>query len=149
MNELPKKAQDALDTLKTMSFQESDFYAPINFYKENADYQEAVTALEIAVRQMVQREYVAKEDVRALLANHSIRDYGDKPVFTPEIKAVIDDLDNLPILGKEEVPEITAEEAAVITGYKCPICRHYRLCHTPMLAPKCGDSYDHFEPKED
>lgn len=39
--------------------------------------------------------------------------------------------------------------AAAVTGYKCPICRHYKLCHTPMFIPKCGGRYTHFEPKED
>lgn len=74
-----------------------------------------------------EREYVDKEDVRALLARHRIGDYGGKPVFPPEIKAVMDDLDNIPVLGRENLPKDTKrKDSFVFIPPTCGACRHYR-----------------------
>lgn len=45
-----------------------------------------------------------------------------------------------------EEKEMTEKEAAEMTGYKCPICKHHKLCTSPHMHPLCGPIYDHFEP---
>ena len=43
--------------------------------------------------------------------------------------------------------ELTDEEMAELTGYKCPVCQHHEICTTPNMKPLCGETYTHFEPK--
>lgn len=49
----------------------------------------------------------------------------------------------------EESEKLTEEEIAEITGYKCPICVHHRLCTMPGMKPLCGEHYNHFAPEAD
>lgn len=46
-----------------------------------------------------------------------------------------------------EEKELTDEEIAEITGYKCPICKHHNFCTMPGMRAMCGESYTHFEPR--
>lgn len=45
--------------------------------------------------------------------------------------------------------EMTEEELAEITGYKCPICANHRVCVVPGASPLCGETYTHFKPREE
>lgn len=45
------------------------------------------------------------------------------------------------------VSTISEEEAAEITGYKCPICENHEMCVLPYMKPLCGETYTHFKPK--
>lgn len=47
-----------------------------------------------------------------------------------------------------EEKELTDEEIAEMTGYKCPICKHHHLCTMPGMQAMCGESYTHFEPRK-
>lgn len=50
------------------------------------------------------------------------------------------------VLSEEK--ELTDEEIAEMTGYKCPICKHHHLCTMPGMRAMCGESYTHFEPRK-
>ena len=56
------------------------------------------------------------------------------------------------VVSKEEyenaaISTISEEEAAEITGYKCPICENHEMCVLPYMKPLCGETYTHFKPK--
>ena len=98
----------------------------------------------------------AMERIRGLAKLEEIVDYSLNPEYVAKyVGAAIRYIEALEADYKRrgvdlpgwEVTELADEEIAEMTGYKCPVCQHHKLCTTPNLKPLCGETYTHFEPK--
>lgn len=94
-----------------------------------------------------------KRDLKALATVDQPTDYTLRPEWVAvRAAAALQYIEALETgFGKIEASavreELTDEEIAEMTGYKCPVCKRHELCTTPGMKPMCGETYTHFEAK--